>query len=193
MKRYLAWPIALPLAVIGTLAGHELGYRAAVPDPRAREHLLASSGHGYLEYAPLVVGLCSAAVFLAFLAVVAGSFFGRQRARRAQIELVAAVPPLAFVLQELLERYLHDGTVQWQLSAPIVLGLLAQIPFALVVAAVAYALTRAAEQLGSALAARRLRRPRSGVSLPSGSSFDLPLRPALSCGYAGRGPPLVAS
>ena len=195
MRRFLAWPIALPLAVIGTLAGHSLGYRAAVPDAHARAHVLASSGHGYLEYAPLVVALCSAAILLGFLASVVSSFLGRERALGMQIRLVAALPPLVFVAQELLERYLHEGHVHWQvlLSAPFLLGLLAQVPFALLAAAVAYALGRVAEQLGAALAARRPRQARLRASRPRGSSVDLPLRPVLARGYAGRGPPLVVS
>ena len=49
MRRYLAWPLALPLAVIGTLSGHSLGYWAAVPDAHAREDVLAASGHGYFQ------------------------------------------------------------------------------------------------------------------------------------------------
>ena len=195
MRRFLAWPIALPLAVIGTLAGHSLGYRAAVPDAHERNHLLASSGHGYLEYAPLVIALCSAAILLGFLASVVSSFLGHERAFAVRIKLVAALPPLVFVAQELLERYLHEGHVHWQvlLSAPFLLGLLAQIPFALLAAAVAYALDRVAERLGAALAARRPRHVRPRGPHQGGSSVDLPLRPVLARGYAGRGPPLVAS
>jgi hypothetical protein len=195
MRRYLAWPIALPLALVGTLAGHSLGYRAAVPDPNVREHLLTASGHSYLEYAPVFVGLCSAAVLLAFLAMVARSFLGNERARGAQIKLVAAVPPLAFVLQELAERFLHAGRVDWHvlLSAPFVVGLLAQLPFALLAAAIAYALGLVAERLGIAIASRRRRPLRSRVAHRFLSSVDLLLRPAPARGYTGRGPPLAAS
>jgi hypothetical protein len=194
MRRHLAWPIALPLALVGTLAGHSLGYRAAVPDEAAREHLLASSGHGYLQYTPLFVGLATAAVVLGFLAMVARSFLDRGGARSTHVKLIAAIPPLAFVLQELVERFLHAGHVDWHmlLSGPFVLGLLAQIPFALLAAAIAYALGTIAARLGAALAARRPRPLRRRVALPFGSSADLPLRPALARGYAGRGPPLVA-
>jgi hypothetical protein len=193
MRRHLAWPIALPLALVGTLAGHALGYRAAVPDAGAREHLLAASGHGYLQHAPVFVGLCSAAVLLAFLATVTRSFLGSERSRGVHVKLVAAVPPLAFVLQELAERLLHTGHVDWHVlvSGPFVLGLLAQIPFALLAAAIAYALGAVAERLGRALAARPRRSVRSRPALGFPGSADLPLRPALARGYAGRGPPLV--
>ncbi len=193
MRRYLAWPIALPLAVIGALAGHALGYRVAVPDAQARGQVLSASGHGYLDYLPLIVGLSSAAVLLAFCAAAVAAFRGRSIGRAAQIELVAAVPPLAFVAQEFLERYLHDGAVHWELllSAPFLLGLAVQLPFALLVAAIAFALTEVAHRLGTALAARR-RRPAPAARFGSfPRSIDLPRLTALSRGYTGRGPPLV--
>ena len=50
------------------LAGQSFGYRAAVPSAHAREHLLASSGHDYLDYAPLILRVCAAAVTLGFIA-----------------------------------------------------------------------------------------------------------------------------
>lgn len=61
------------------LAGQSFGYRAAVPSAHAREHLLASSGHDYLDYAPLILRVCAAAVTLGFIAAVIGAFFGRER------------------------------------------------------------------------------------------------------------------
>ena len=112
-----------------------------------------------------------------------------------QVKLVAAIPPLAFVLQEVLERFLHEGHVHWQLllSGPFLYGLLAQIPFALLAAALAYALGRVAERLGAALAPRRLRTSGTRLAHELARSVDLPLRAALARGWAGRGPPLVAS
>ena len=187
MRRHLAWPIALPLAVIGSLAGHSIGYRAALPAAHERDSVLASSGHGWLQYAPLIVGLCSVFVFLAFAAAV----FGRKRSRSVQLKFVAAIAPLTFVAQELLERYLHDGTIAWGLvvSMPFVLGLAAQVPFALLAASIAFALGKAAERLSSVL--RGGQRPRIAAVdfgwIPS--TVDLPLRPVLARGFAGRGPP----
>ncbi len=52
MSGRLAWLIAVPLAVIGSLAGHSVGYRAAVPDLQERTQVLAASGHGYLDLTP---------------------------------------------------------------------------------------------------------------------------------------------
>jgi hypothetical protein len=193
MRRHLAWLMALPLAAIGTLAGHSFAYRAAVPDPHERGQLLASTGHGYLEYAPLVVGACVAVLCLAFAVAVLAAFVGRTRAAAAEIQLVAAVPPLAFVIQELLERFLHDGHVHWSqlVSAPFLLGLAAQLPIALLVASLAYSLTRVAEQLGLGLRQRPPRRALPGVPQRLVPAVDLALRPALSRGYSSRGPPLA--
>jgi hypothetical protein len=78
MTRPVAWPIAVALAVVGMLAGHSFGYRAAVPGAHTRKHLPASSGHDYLDHAPLIVRVC-AAVALGFVAAVIGAFFGRER------------------------------------------------------------------------------------------------------------------
>lgn len=195
MRRHLVWPIGLPLAMIGLLAGHSFGYRAAVPDAHAREHLLASSGHGYLDYAPLVVGVCAAAAVLGFVAAVVGAFFGRDRRLRVQIRLIAAVPPLAFMAQEFAERYLQDGHVHWQLvlSGPFLLGLTVQVPFALLAAAIALALGGAARRVAAALrcgATPRVARGLAASSFPN--DVDLSLERVLARGYAGRGPPLVS-
>jgi Flp pilus assembly pilin Flp len=186
----------MPLAVVGTLAGHSVGYRAAVPDAQERAHLLASTGHNYLEYAPLVVALCLALVALGFVATVLAALRGRDTAGGTrQIKLVAALVPVAFVLQEVIERYAHDGRLHWELavSAPFLLGLATQLPFALLAAAIAFALATAAERVAQAI--KTARRPRvrpTGTSLVSRLSVDLPPEPVLARGYTGRGPPLLA-
>lgn len=194
MRHRLAWLIAVPLAVVGTLAGHAVGYRAALPDSHERAHALAASGHGYLEWAPLAVGLCVAIAGLAFLAAVLAAMRGREPAGGPRrLSLVAALAPIAFVLQELIERIAHDGHVHWGLvaSAPFLLGLATQVPFALLAAAIAFALTTAAERVASAFRAASHPRPRlTALRFTSFGSVDLPCEPVLARGYAGRGPPL---
>ena len=195
MKRQLPWLIAMPLAVVGTLAGHSVGYWAAVPDAHERAHVLASSGHGYLHFAPLVLALCGALAALGFVAHALAAFRGRDTAGGTRIRLVAALAPVAFVLQELLERYVHDGHLHWHLivSAPFLLGLTTQVPFALLAAAIAFALATAAQQVAHAIRTARGPRPRgTALTFLFWLSVDLPAVRVLARGYAGRGPPLIA-
>ncbi len=195
MRRQLPWLIAMPLAVVGTLAGHSVGYWAAVPDAHERAHVLASTGHGYLDYVPLVLALCGALAALGFLAHALAAFRGGDSRGGTRIKLVAALAPAAFVLQELLERYVHDGHLHWQVavSAPFLLGLATQVPFALLAAAIAFALTTAARRVAQAIRAARLPRSRgTALTFRSWLSVDLPQEPVLARGYAGRGPPLLS-
>ncbi len=195
MRRQLPWLISIPLAVVGTLAGHSVGYRAAVPDADERAHVLASSGHGYLAYAPLVMGFCVALAALGLVAHALAAFRGRESTGGTRIKLVAALAPVAFVLQELIERYVHNGHLQWELavSAPFLLGLATQVPFALLAASIACALATAAQQVAQAIRAARVpRRLGTSLTFPSRLSVDLPTEPVLARGYAGRGPPLLA-
>jgi hypothetical protein len=185
----------MPLAVVGTLTGHSVGYLAAVPDAHERAHVLASTGHGYLHYAPLVLALCGALAALGFVAHALAAFRGRDAGGGTPVKLVAAVAPAAFVLQELIERYLHDGHLHWELvaSAPFLLGLAMQVPFALLAAAIAYALATTAQRVAAAIRAARLPRPRiTALTFLSRLSVDLPPEPVLARGHAGRGPPLLA-
>ena len=193
MRRWLAWPISVPLAVIGTLAGHSAGYRVAVPDAHERAHVLASSGHGYLAYAPLVIAVCVAAAALGFIATVLAGVRGDDRAAGTRrLALIAALAPVAFVLQELIERYAHDGRMHWELlvSTPFLIGLATQLPFALLAAAIGYALALTAQRI-AALVVARARRPRQVARVfLFWPPVDLPRRPVLARGYTGRGPPL---
>jgi hypothetical protein len=180
--------------VIGTLAGHSAGYRVAVPDAHERAYVLASSGHGYLEYAPLVIAICVAAAALGFIATVLAAVGGRDRvAGTRRLALIAALAPVAFVLQEVIERYAHDGRMHWELlvSTPFLVGLATQLPFALLAAAIGFALAITAQRIAAVVVARA-RRPRQVARIfLLWPPLDLPRRPVLARGYAGRGPPLL--
>jgi hypothetical protein len=195
MERRLPWLIAMPLAMVGTLSGHSVGYRAAVPDAHERADVLAASGHAYLTYAPLLIGLCLALTALGFIAQALTAFRGHDATGGSRITLVAALAPAAFVLQELVERLLHDGHLHWHFvfTAPFFLGLATQVPFALLAAAIAFALATAAQQVAQAIRAARRPRPRgTALTFLSWPSGDLPTAPVLARGYTGRGPPLLA-
>ena len=103
--------------------------------------------------------------------------------------------PAAFVLQELVERFLHDGHLHWHfvVTAPFFLGLATQVPFALLAAAIAFVLANAARHVAQAIRAARRPRPRgTALTFLSWLSADLPSAPVLARGYTGRGPPLLA-
>jgi hypothetical protein len=182
-----AWLVGLPLAVLGWLTAHSAAYELAAPDERERAQILAASGHGYLEYAPLLVAAC---VALAVAGLVARA---RGRAGRpAPAWLVAALPLAGFAVQEHLERALSSGAIPWAtaLQPVFLLGLLLQLPFALGAALLARALTRLADAVASRSAPAR--RPRASLRLAGPVSALLPVPRALASGRAGRAPPVPA-
>ena len=195
MRRQLAWPIALPLAVLGALAGHEAGYRVAVPDAHERAHLLEQTGHGYLAYMPIAVGAGLALAVLGFSAMIVATVrHARDRRASAPAWLVAGLPPLVFVLQEYLERYPRHGEIEWATAShpAFLAGLALQLPFALLAALVAAGLGRLAERVAALIGLGAIPRPRVGVPLLGAPApIDLPLAPVLARGYAGRAPPLL--
>jgi hypothetical protein len=191
MRRHLAWPLAAPLSVLGVLAAHALAYRLVVPDAHEREHLLASTGHGYLSYAPLFVGVSLALIVLGFGRAIVREFRGAAAGAGAPAWLVGLVPPLAFVVQELLERYLQHGWIEWSavLEPTFVVGLALQAPFALAAALATVLLSRAAREVAGILARRPTPAPRRALPVFLPSHPDLPRVPILAVGYAGRAPP----
>ena len=153
------------------------------------------AGTRYLEYAPLVIAICVAIAALGFIATVLAGVRGRDSvAGTRRLALIAALAPVAFVLQELIERYAHDGRMHWELlvSTPFLIGLVTQLPFALLAAAIGYALAITAQRIAAVIVARA-RRPRQVARvLLLWPPVDPPRRPVLARGYTGRGPPLPA-
>lgn len=192
MRRHLAWPLAIPLSVLGVLAAHWLSYRLVVPDPHARSHVLAASGHGYLAYAPVAVGVSGALIALAFAAAVIREVRGGHPGVGAPAWLVGLLPPLAFTAQEYLERYVQHGWVEWgvALEPTFVVGLALQAPFAMLAVLGAVVLARAAHRV-AAILGRPARRPAThGLTasrLPL--AVDVPSASIVALGYAGRAPP----
>jgi hypothetical protein len=189
----IAWALAASLAALGSLWAHELTYRLVAPSHSAYASLLARTGHGYLDHAPLLIGILLAAVALSlFRACLDGA-----RARRpgpAPGWLFAILPVLGFALQEHLERLLHDGAFPLGagLEPTFVLGVVLQLPFALAALVVARALLGAARELGQALArltARSPSWPRPPRAAFPPSLADRPRAVAAALGYGGRGPP----
>jgi hypothetical protein len=188
----IAWVLAASLAALGSLWAHELTYRLVAPSDSAYTSLLAQTGHGYLDHAPLLVGILLGAVALSLIRACFDGARGRSPARVPGWRF-AALPLLGFALQEHLERLFHDGAfpVGAALEPTFALGLALQLPFALAALVVARVLLGAARELGRALATHAAAAPRPR---PLRSAFPAPVadRPRVATaalGYGERGPP----
>lgn len=188
--RAAAWLLTLPLALAGCAAAHALAYRLVEPDGHERAHLLAASGHGYLGQLRLLAAAGVALVLAGFLRQAALAARGREPAGPPLV--VALVPPLAFVLQEHLERALHDGAFPAHalLEPSFLAGLALQLPFALLALAVALLLARTAAALGRLLSDPPPRPGRPARLRPRAVSLVPFARPSLAA--PPRAPPAPA-
>jgi hypothetical protein len=190
-RRLLAWLLAAPLTVGASLAGHELAYRIVEPDAQARAHALDETGHAYFQHLPLVVALASVMLLFAFGAHV-NAAIGRASSRLT-LKPFAALPPLVFILQEHFERLWHDAAFPAGAVAEptFLVGLILQVPFALLAYGLARLLIRAADELGAALGAARLS-PLEAVAVLVPTGARAPRLHPLSAGYPVRGPPAAS-
>ncbi len=195
MRRSLAWASALPLIVAGSQVAHAFAYRWVYPSSRVRLHALLSTGHGYMDRLPLVFGVAGAVALVSVVVAVADAARGRSL-RALPAWAFAALPLMAFVLQEILERSLHTGTFVWQAveSPTFVPGLVLQLPFAAAAWLVARLLLRTATAVARIIRPRRcvvpVRRAPVRVRLPL--VVRLPRLAPLAAAAAGRAPPLAA-
>ena len=190
MRRGLAWALTLPLVLLGTEAAHALAYRIVYPQAHAR--ILLQTGHGYLSWLPLALGLAGA-VALAALGVAAVDASRGRPARDLPAWAFGLLPPATFVIQELLEVSLHTGRFAWHaVLAPTFLpGLSLQLPLALGAYIAARLLLKTAERIGRALAQPpslhvfiQLLAPRAVTTLRTR---------AVVAGHSSRGPPRPAA
>jgi hypothetical protein len=192
MRRRLVWAISLSLTVVSWLSAHCIAYAIAAP----ADHHLALIGHdrdGHLEHGRLVIGLFVVLLFTLLAGGVAAGLEGR-RERPVPLEVFGLLPPIGFVMQEYIERLIHgDGLPVGMVSEPaFVLGLLLQLPFALVALGLAWLFLALGSAIGLALA-RGARPPSAALSvacvLPSAA--ELPRIPALALGHGQRAPPAL--
>jgi alkylated DNA nucleotide flippase Atl1 len=184
--------------VAGTQIAHLLAYRLVYPDARVRLRDLLATGHGYLvgspEWLPLVLGVLGGVEIVAIGWRVAAIVRGRPGAPVAP--WVFALLPLAgFTVQEFLERSLAGSSLPWWfvLQPTYRVGLLLQLPVALVVYVLARLLLHVAERVARAISASP-RRLLVGSMPPSwrvveSETARAPLRSGSSLG---RGPPARA-
>ena len=189
MRRGLTWALTLPLLLGGIEAAHALAYRLVYPQVHAR--VLLATGHAYLAWLPLLLGLSGALALVALVAAGIDAAHGRSP-RDLPAWAFAIVPPAAFVLQEVLELSLHLGTFGWRaVLAPTFLpGLGLQLPLALLAYVAARLLLRTAERLGRALAPLRLA---PLLELAATVRVEELFVPVAATSRTSRGPPQVAS
>jgi hypothetical protein len=188
-RRNVVWLITLPLAIVGSQVAHAAGYRLATGEGDLA-HVLASSGHGYLAYAPLALAVCAVFVVLALVRELVDAIGGDERASRPSVLVFSVLAPAIFVAQEHFERLAHDGVFPTSLlvEKTFLLGLALQVPFALVAYALARLLLRATRAAAGLLSSPRLvvlrlqsRWEHDDLWSPSGAATGLRLGP--------RGPP----
>ena len=116
MRQRLAWLSTAPLMLGGLLAGaHCSATGSRIPDAHARADALAHSGHGYFGYMPFALAV-SLGVLLAALALQGAGGLPRREAPAATSPLILVLPPIAFVVQEFVERLVHTGHVPWTID-----------------------------------------------------------------------------
>jgi hypothetical protein len=189
VRRALAWLVAVPLVLGGAQLAHAADYWLIAPDPHERAELIAGTGHGYFSYLPFAVALFGALLAAALIAV---SWDARRGGHGVALDRwpLALLPVVTFVLQEHLERHLHDGSFPWHAvtETTFLLGLVLQIPFAIAAYAVVRLLLRVAEAIGFS-AARRRTAWRVTFTAAAPLRVDLPTRSRLASGSPTRGPP----
>jgi hypothetical protein len=190
MRRPIVWMVVLPLTAGGGLAAHALAYRLVAARAHERDSLLALTGHGYLGYAPLVLGVMVAVLVVALGTVVAEVAGGSSRPRLSASSFFL-LPLLGFVVQEHAERYVHVGNLSpaTVLEPVFLVGIALQVPFALAAFLLARALLAVAEVVGNALAVGPTPRALVPALRRMSPGADLPRIPVLALGYPERGPP----
>jgi hypothetical protein len=193
-RRAAAWLLALPLMVAGSQVAHVFAYRLVYPEAGVRLHQLLVTGHSYMSLWPKLLAMGGALELAALVAIVVGT--ARRRGHTPVPPWAFALtPPLAFVLQELLERWFAGASFPWWmvLQPTFRVGLLLQLPFAALAYLLARLLLHVADRVGAALR-RENRRPHRQTLSPHWHPVALrpPRIPALADGHAGRAPPLAA-
>jgi hypothetical protein len=190
MRRPGVWMVVLPLTAGGCLAAHALAYRLVAPHAHERDSLLALTGHGYLGYAPLVLGVMVAVLLVALGTVVAAAARGSSCPQLSASSFFM-LPLLGFVVQEHVERYVHVGNLSATVLEPAFLvGIVLQVPFALAAFLLARALLAVAEVVGKSLAVGSTARSVvPALRRLSPGAADLVRIPVLALGYPERGPP----
>ncbi len=191
MKPLRAALLSIPLVAGASLVAHGLAYRLALPDAHTREQALAESGHGYLRFSSSFFALCVALVLAC--AIVHALRAARGQAHRpVPIWPFLLLPFALFTVQEHTERFVKTGVfpVDAVLARTFLLGLVLQVPVALIAYAIARVVVAVAREVGRRLAgAPRRSRLRPDVFRGRPSVVEVTRIPVLALRCAGRAPP----
>ena len=197
MRRGLTWSFVLPAIVVGSQLAHGVAYWWAYPVASLRLTALATSGHGYLAYAPAALGFLGAVQLVAFVAVVLDRVRGRP-VRSLPPWVFLFIPALGFVLQEHIERFMTSGVFPWWtvLEPSFWRGLVLQVPLGLAAYLIATILLRTASVVAEVVVARRaarvVARRRPVRARRPARVVVLPRRAPLAGLAADRAPPVAA-
>jgi hypothetical protein len=182
VRRLAALLVSLALVGGGLVAAHTVAYRL-VHGSAAHEH-----PHEYLGSAPVVLAL----LFGFSLAALAVALRESEAHLRAPAWLFALAPPLAFAVQEHVERALQgEPTARTALEPTFALGLALQLPFALLAYLAARVLFTALAMVVRRFAVRGTRRGPAKLAHPV-FHLLLPRPAALARGFSSRGPPALS-
>jgi hypothetical protein len=180
-----AWLLSLPLSAAGMLLAHQFAWELG-----GHEHA-GEAAHGYLQYGAIFAALGVATLIVAATTQLVRGVSGAGIADTPPARVFAIVPIIGFLLQEHLEHIVAERELEvtFFLSAPFLLGLALQLPFALAALLVARLIlglvkhiVRAVGSLGTVPGLASLR-----VLVPLGP--ELAPRRALATHSAGRAPP----
>jgi hypothetical protein len=196
-RRAAAWLLSIPLMVVGSEVAHVLAYRWVYPQAQVRLRALLATGHSYMlgpaGFWPLLFGVVGGIELVAVSWVLVGSV-SRSAYKPVPAWAFGLVPPIGFVVQEFLERWLAGISFPWQmvLEPTFRIGLLLQIPFGLAGFLLARLLLGAADHVRRALwPIFELPRLVAGVCQRAPETGWLPRVAVLAGGHAGRGPPFL--
>ena len=190
----IAWLLSLAFMGIGGLVAHVLAYRLVEPDHEMRDGMLMASGHAYMSHWRLCLAVCATVAVIGLVASIV-SQVRRSRVARVPLWVFGLVPPVGFVLQEHLERWLHHGAFPHAaaLEPTFLIGVLLQLPVALLAFVVARALLAAADVLVRTLGGLpRARVAAAGLWWQPVSVVAPSPRRVLARGYGQRAPPRLA-
>jgi hypothetical protein len=196
-RRKAAWVISLPLAVASWLGAHCFAYWLVSPGAEHEMGMHAEHGHAWLGYTP-ALAVWAVALVVAGVVLSVGEGVRGRRPSRPPVRLFAVLPPVAFVVQEHLERLIASGSIPHDLvlEPAFLLGLALQLPFAVTALLLTRTLYSLGFRLGLALAGRLALGPAvrcsPGAPLPRPVSATLVSPSVLALGHGQRAPPASA-